>query len=113
MKLSDDLKYTDQLLQLTKDFSNRFLSVADKLAPHKANHSLPTVTLPQAGMGGAATLEKFRQLFGDHLTAATGPRYWGFVTGGVTPAALMGDWITSALDLNGSSSGTVATCIEE
>ncbi|WP_111595391.1 pyridoxal phosphate-dependent decarboxylase family protein [Chitinophaga dinghuensis] len=113
MKLSDDLKYTDQLLQLTKDFSNRFLSVADKLAPHKVFHSLPAVALPQTGIGGAATLEKFRQLYGDQLTAASGPRFWGFVTGGVTPAALMGDWLTSAMDLNVSSSGTVATCIEE
>ncbi|NIG54850.1 aminotransferase class I/II-fold pyridoxal phosphate-dependent enzyme [Chitinophaga sp. Cy-1792] len=113
MRLTDDLKYTDQLLQLTKEFSSKFLSATDKLAPHKEIRSLPSVSLPVAGLGGVATLEKFRQHYGDALTAATGPRYWGFVTGGVTPAALMGDWITSVLDLNGSNSGSVAAHIEK
>ncbi|MFB6453942.1 pyridoxal phosphate-dependent decarboxylase family protein [Chitinophaga sp. Hz27] len=113
MRLTDDLKYTDQLLQLTKDFSSKFLSATDKLAPHKEIRSLPSVSLPIAGLGGAATLEKFRQHYGDALTAASGPRYWGFVTGGVTPAALMGDWITSALDMNASNSGSVAVQLEK
>lgn len=112
MKLHDDLKYTDRLLQLTKDLSSKYLLSLGELAADKVVSLTPRGIMPEAGLGGAATLEQFRQQYGSSLTAAGGPRYWGFVTGGVTPAALMGDWLASATDLNAADINSAAYYIE-
>jgi glutamate/tyrosine decarboxylase-like PLP-dependent enzyme len=56
--------------------------------------------LPEAGEGSAAILT---QLLTDGVEAATrsaGPRFFHFVTGGSTAAALAADWFASALDNN-------------
>jgi glutamate/tyrosine decarboxylase-like PLP-dependent enzyme len=58
--------------------------------------------LPEAGSGAVEALE---ELVGglDAATASPGPRFFHFVTGGVTPAALGADWLTTALDQNAFS----------
>ncbi len=59
--------------------------------------------LPEQGVGAMAALA---ELLRDGVPAATrsaGPRFFHFVTGGGTPAALAADWITSALDQNSFS----------
>ena len=56
--------------------------------------------LPSEGMGSLVTLNR---LLTDGLEAAansTGPRFFHFVTGGSTPAALAADWLASAIDNN-------------
>src|SRR6267378_106590 len=56
--------------------------------------------LPQDGNGSVATVTR---LLTDGVQAAinsAGPRFFHFVTGGSTPAALAADWLTSTLDNN-------------
>ena len=56
--------------------------------------------LPEEGIGALGALE---ELIGEGLDAAirsSGPRFFHFVIGGATPAALAADWLTSTLDQN-------------
>ena len=58
--------------------------------------------LPENGCGAVAALEELVEGV-DAATASPGPRFYHFVTGGVTPAALGADWLTTALDQNAFS----------
>src|SRR5262245_2195722 len=58
--------------------------------------------LPEAGVGGRVALGQLVDgLDGAHASA--GPRFFHFVTGGGTPAALAADWLASAIDQNAFS----------
>jgi glutamate/tyrosine decarboxylase-like PLP-dependent enzyme len=58
--------------------------------------------LPEEGSGAAPALA---ELIGSSAVAtrSSGPRFFHFVTGGTTPAALGADWLTSLLDQNAFS----------
>jgi glutamate/tyrosine decarboxylase-like PLP-dependent enzyme len=55
--------------------------------------------LPETGVGAVAALEELASGF-DGAVHSAGGRFFHFVNGGTTPAALGADWITSALDQN-------------
>ena len=44
--------------------------------------------------------EHFQREYAPYLAMNSGSRFFGYVIGGVTPAALMGDWLTSLYDQN-------------
>ena len=55
--------------------------------------------LPERGVGAVGALEEL--LAGiDGAVHSAGPKFFHFVDGGTTPAALGADWLTSALDQN-------------
>ena len=56
--------------------------------------------LPDNGSDPAAVVDEWFRRAEAGITASPGPRFFGFVTGGVTPAALAGDWLASAIDQN-------------
>ena len=60
--------------------------------------------LPETGSGAAAALTELLE-HSAGLIASSGPRYFHFVTGGVTPAALGADWLASLTDQNSGDWG--------
>src|SRR5258706_558815 len=67
----------------------------------------------EKGLGTEKVLEFFKENYSHLITNSAGPRYFGFVTGGSTPAAVAGDWLVSAYDQNNcGSNDSVAPQIE-
>ena len=56
--------------------------------------------LPEEGAGTQAAVETLVRVGTATATASAGPRFYHFVIGGSTPAALAGDWVVSLLDQN-------------
>ncbi len=69
--------------------------------------------LPVDGVSAAVALDEWLARAEPGIVASAGPRFFGWVQGGVTPGAMAGDWITSAIDQHGllwrSSPAAVAT----
>ncbi|GAB3442075.1 pyridoxal phosphate-dependent decarboxylase family protein [Actinophytocola sediminis] len=54
--------------------------------------------LPAEGVGAAASVAELLRVGTATATTSSGPRFFHFVVGGSTPAAMAGDWVTSLLD---------------
>ncbi|MDR6805675.1 glutamate/tyrosine decarboxylase-like PLP-dependent enzyme [Dyadobacter sp. BE34] len=80
------------------------------------DQTVTAADLLDAGIGAAGSLEVFRKHYEKLMVASPGPRYWGFVTGGATPAAIAGDWLTAVYDQNTQSTqgaGDVSAILEK
>ncbi len=108
-QLAIDLSTMDDLLSIARDAAASHLT---GLAQHPAGRATQ-LDDPQGidtvGVGARAALLEFRERFAAGLTGSAGPRYWGFVTGGSTPAALLGDWLAAAYDQNATGKTEPAT----
>lgn len=56
--------------------------------------------LPEEGTGTEEAVARLLRIGTAAATASSGPRFFHFVTGGTTPAALAADWTASLLDQN-------------
>ena len=63
--------------------------------------------LPENGSGATEAVRELARLGRDYATRSAGPRFFHFVIGRTTPAALAADWLASALDQN--AAGWVAS----
>ena len=56
--------------------------------------------LPQGPTDPLTVLEELVENADPGIVASTGPRYFGFVTGGAVPVTVAADWLGSAWDQN-------------
>lgn len=99
-QLAYDKKYLDILLQYSAEVAQNFLANIDERPTAISPKSHQPLSLPEKGMGGEEGLALFMERYEQELSGSAGARYWGFVTGGSTPASVMGDWLASAIDQN-------------
>ena len=102
--LAGDLEDLPSLLRAVGEHASAFLDGITERPVVPPARVPPRLALPEHGSGLTAALRDFAERWEPGLSASAGPRYLGFVTGGVTPAALAGDWLTAAADQNSTSS---------
>ncbi|HND50469.1 MAG TPA: hypothetical protein PLL95_18005, partial [Anaerolineales bacterium] len=98
--LENDQNLIPSLAEHTKDIAQNYLNEIDQRPPATAYVQKQNLGLSLTGIGAEKTLDLFIDRYGNHIPASNGPRFWGLVTGGTTPASLLGDWLTSTYDLN-------------
>lgn len=113
--LQHDLKDIENILEKVKQQGIDFLNVIDGVPTSTQNTITTNRNLNDSGLGALTALEEFNQRLAPLMVSQAGPRYWGFVTGGATPASIVGDWLTTIYDPNAQATkaqGGVSALIE-
>jgi glutamate/tyrosine decarboxylase-like PLP-dependent enzyme len=91
-------------LELAAGEARAFLAGIDEdhVQPPSTGAALERVrgSLPERGEGALEALRELAELGHEAGNRSPGPRFFHFVIGGATPAALAADWLTSAFDQN-------------
>jgi glutamate/tyrosine decarboxylase-like PLP-dependent enzyme len=114
--LKNDLRELEEVLGNVKDTGVVFLKNLNDWPNDASGQEVVSSTLPENGLGTAGSLAFFQKHYEKLMVASPGPRYWGFVTGGATPAGIAGDWLTAVYDQNTQTtdgSGDVSAAIEK
>ncbi|HEY8510834.1 MAG TPA: pyridoxal-dependent decarboxylase [Cyclobacteriaceae bacterium] len=108
-----DKMLTPHLLALACTTAATQLERQRDLHPGVLVSDLPLQDLPEEGTGAESVLNLFVERYAGQISNSAGPRYFGFVTGGSTPASVIGDWMVSTLDQNPfGSTDSIAPQIE-
>ena len=97
-RLRADASVLPEILSLAREGALEFLGGLDERPPAAQLRDAASERLDDIGVGAAGAISAFRARYEALLSGAVGPRYWAFIQGGVTPAALAGDWLAAAYD---------------
>ncbi len=103
--LKADKQALHELLNQTLNDALSFLATLDDRQVAQTPTPQEVLALPKQGLGASQALSLFQDRYAKQLSGSAGSRYFGFVTGGATPAALAGDWLTSVVDNNATGFG--------
>ncbi|OXB24483.1 aspartate aminotransferase family protein [Flavobacterium tructae] len=98
--LQNDLNDLENILEKAKQHGIAFLDNLENVPTSSKNTIDPTRKLDETGLGSLGALEEFKERLAPLMVASPGPRYLGFVTGGSTPASIVGDWLSTVYDQN-------------
>ncbi len=101
--LNTDLQNLDVILTTVKQQGIDYLNSIRERSTVNAGEMQIIGDLSREGIGSIEALKQFNLRFEPIMVASSGPRYWGFVTGGTTPAAIAGDWLSTIYDQNKQS----------
>lgn len=113
--LKNDLAKLASVLEAAKTTALSYLNGLGQRATNTTHIIEHKKTLIENGAGSLGALKEFNERFEPLMVASSGPRYWGFVTGGTTPAAIVGDWLTTVYDQNSQNTkgyGDISANIE-
>jgi glutamate/tyrosine decarboxylase-like PLP-dependent enzyme len=111
--LAADLARLPDVLQSARDVAAREVTGLDARPVVRLGTAPGPDVLPDDGVGAEGALTRFAERWAPGFSGSAGPRYLGFVTGGATPAAVAGDWLTAAYDQNASgAAGSWAAALE-
>ena len=99
-----DRREIEGILDLVHQRAERYLAELDQ-APVRTGDADAVAArfdapLPEEGAGGFEAITALLDEGLDASIASSGPRFFHFIVGGATPAALGADWVTSLLDQN-------------
>jgi glutamate/tyrosine decarboxylase-like PLP-dependent enzyme len=98
--LQHDLDTIENILDKAKQHGIDFLNNLENIPTSNKETIDPTRELNELGLGSLAALAEFNERLAPIMVASPGPRYLGFVTGGSTPASIVGDWLATVYDQN-------------
>lgn len=112
--LQEDRATTPEILDQTLSMVKKYFSTQHDIPPGRFIANIDLKDMPAKGIGASATLRFFEKHYADKVANTAGARYFGFVTGGSTPASLAGDWLVGAYDQNAcGSNDSIAPQIEQ
>lgn len=113
--LSDDRSRLPELLTAAAAYAAAMAADLDVRPAAVVPPGLDLPALAVDGVGAQGALDYFVRRVAPYLSGSAGPRHLGFVTGGATPAALLGDWFVSLFDQNAVSTldGAAALQLEQ
>ena len=95
--IADHDRLVDALRLIEREAQAYLAGVDEAMVKPKGQPELNGL-LPQSGIGSMRALEELTAIADEGATRSTGPRFFHFVMGGVTPAALGADWLTSTIN---------------
>ncbi|KQC01381.1 pyridoxal-dependent decarboxylase [Pedobacter sp. Hv1] len=113
--LNTDLQNLEAILSNVKQQGIDYLNNIQERSTASSTGTQMICDLSAEGFGTIGALAQFNKRFEPIIVASSGPRYWGFVTGGTTPAAIAGDWLSTIYDQNTQSakgSGDISALVE-
>lgn len=111
--LADDKNNIGSILNEVKRLADTYFNQQQNFSPGKYIADIKLMDMPEKGIGATAALSIFEKEFAPHISNTAGPRYFGFVTGGSTPASVAGDWLVSTYDQNAfGSNDSIAPQVE-